>query len=566
MNYNYGISGLLLKIYKPEEIAKYIRLSLADEVKANGETKRIDESESVTNQRRLMNEFIDRNGNVGEQCKEFIDDGVSGTNFDRPGWNKLQEEMESGKIKVVITKNLSRLGRSNFECGYFLDYYFPENNIRYIAIQEQIDTANNENSNNEYAALNNFINEKYSRDLSKNIKRVYRIKQKSGEYMGGKPVYGYKKDPNDKHKLIIDEEAAKIVKRIFELYLQLHSQSRVMKILTEEKIPIPEVYKQTRRGVKVKHPYDWNYHTVRSILRNQMYIGDMVQNVHVKKSFREKKIIKTNKEDWVIVEGTHEAIIDKDTFNRVQNFLDANYRQPTKPYERTFGGIMFCHECGHKIGVGNPKRDSRQKEKQYVYTYCNYYRKNSAYNKCTPHTMNYNNLEEQLLSIITSVCNKYINLIEYEDIVSKKRKTLNTYTDDLEKKIGRLEIDIKSIDVKIEKLYMDRLDDIITPDTYKKLTDKFEEQKNIKQNEIDELKISVEEYKRDNSIDELLETQTIVKEYLKTRKNLPRELILKIVDRIEIHQDKTVDLHFKLKQLNQVVKKRQKVITKNHHP
>lgn len=553
MNYDCGISGLLLKIYKPEEIAKYIRLSLADEVKANGEVKPIDESGSVTNQRRLMNEFIDRNGNVGEQCKEFIDDGVSGTNFDRPGWNKLQEEMESGKIKVVITKNLSRLGRSNFECGYFLDYYFPENNIRYIAIQEQIDTANNENSNNEYAALNNFINEKYSRDLSKNIKRVYRIKQQAGEYMGGKPVYGYKKDPNDKHKLIIDEESAKVVKRIFDLYLQLHSQSGVMKILTEEKIPIPEVYKQTRRGVKVKHPYDWNYHTVRSILRNQMYIGDMVQNVHVKKSFREKKIIKTNKEDWVIVEGTHEAIIDKETFDRVQNLLDANYRQPTKPYERTFGGIMFCHECGHKIGVGNPKRDSRPKEKQYVYTYCNYYRKNSAYNKCTPHTMNYNNLEEQLLSIITSVCNKYINLIGYEDIVSKKRKTLNTYTDDLEKKIGRLEIDIKSIDVKIEKLYMDRLDEIITPDTYKKLTDKFEKQKNIKQKEIDELKISVEEYKRDNSIEELLETQTIVKEYLKTRKNPPRELILKIVDRIEIHQDKTVDLHFKLKQLNQVV-------------
>lgn len=553
MNYDCGISGLLLKVYKPEEIAKYIRLSLADEAKANGEAKPIDESESVTNQRRLMNEFINRNGNVGEQCKEFIDDGVSGTNFDRPGWNKLQEEMETGRIKVVITKNLSRLGRSNFECGYFLDYYFPENNIRYIAIQEQIDTANNENSNNEYAALNNFINEKYSRDLSKNIKRVYRIKQQAGEYMGGTPVYGYQKDPNDKHKLIIDEEAAKVVRRIFELYLQLHSQSGVMKILSEEKIPIPEVYKQTRRGVKTKHPYEWNYHTIRNILRNQMYIGDMVQNVHIKKSFREKKIVKTNKEDWVIVEGTHEPIIDKETFYRVQNLLDANYRQPTKPYERTFGGIMYCHECGHRIGVGNPKRDNRPKEHQYVYTYCNYYRKNSAYNKCTPHTMNYNNLEEQLLSIITSVCSKYINLIGYEDIVNTRKKTLNTYTDELEKKIGRLEIDIKSIDVKIEKLYIDRLDDIITPDTYKKLTDKFEEQKNAKQKEINDLKNSVEEYKKNNCIEELLETQTIVKEYLKTRKNPPRELILKIVDRIEIHYDKTVDLHFKLKQLNQVV-------------
>ena len=167
--------------------------------------------------------------------------------------------------------------------------------------------------------------------------------------------------------------------------------------------------------------------------------------------------------------------------------------------------------------------------------------------------MNYNNLEEQLLSIITSVCNKYIDLIDYDDIVNNRKKTLNTYSEELEKKIGRLEIDIKSIDLKIEKLYMDRLDDIITADTYKKLTDKFEEQKKTKHKEIEELKASVEEYKKNNFIDQLLETKTIVKEYLKTRKNSPRELILKIVDKIEIHRDKTVDLYFKLKQLNQVV-------------
>ncbi len=551
MNYDCGVSRALLNVYESEEIAKYIRLSLADE--ENEKQKPTDESESVINQRRLLNRFIDRNGNVGAKCQEFIDDGVSGTNFDRPGWQKLQEQMESGKIKVVITKSLSRLGRSNFECSYFLDYYFPENNIRYIAIQEQIDTGNGENTNNEYAALNNFINEKYSRDLSKNIKKVYRMKQQSGEYMGGKPVFGYIKDPNDKHKLIIDEEAAEIVRKIFDLYLELQSQSGVMKVLTDAKIPIPEVYKGTRRGVKAKHPYEWNYHTVRSILRNQMYIGDMVQNVHIKKSFREKKIIKTDKEDWVIVEGTHEPIIDKEKFYRVQNLLDANYRQPTPEYQRTFKGLMYCHECGHKIGVGNPKRDNRPIEKQYVYTYCNYYRKNSAYNKCTPHTMNYNNLEEQLLSIITSVCNKYIGLVGYEDIIEDRKKTLNTYTSDLEKKVGRLEIDIKSIDLKIEKLYMDRLNDIITPDTYKKLTDKFEEQKQIKQKEIDELNVSLANYKENNSIDKIMETQNIVKEYIKTRKNPPRELILKIVDRIEIHQDKTVDLHFKLKQLEEVV-------------
>lgn len=283
MNFETSFSKMLLSMYDSSSIAKYIRLSLADEY------NQTDESESVANQRRLLNDFIFRNGNDGEKCLEFIDDGASGTNFNRPGWIELMNEVDNGKIKVIITKNLSRLGRSNFECNYYLDYYFPENNIRYIAIQEQIDTANHDNSNNEYAALNNFINEKYSRDLSKNIKKVYKIKQFAGEYMGGCPIFGYKKDPCDKHKLIIDEEAAKIVRRIYKLYLETRSQNQIKTLFSKEKIPIPEVYKKTRRGIKAKYPYEWNYHTIRNILRNEMYIGNMVQNVFSKKSFREKK-------------------------------------------------------------------------------------------------------------------------------------------------------------------------------------------------------------------------------------------------------------------------------------
>ena len=228
MNFSSASLRNTLNIYSADEIAKYIRLSLADEYGQK------DESESVANQRRLLNEFISRNGNIGENCREFIDDGCSGTNFERPGWQELITEVDNGNVKVIITKNLSRLGRSNFECGYYIDYYFPSNNVRYIAIQEQIDTANQENSNNEYAALNNFINEKYSRDLSKNIRKVYKIKQMAGEYMGGHPVYGYKKDPNDKHKLIIDEAAAQNVRRIFKLYLEYRSQNKIRTIFSDE--------------------------------------------------------------------------------------------------------------------------------------------------------------------------------------------------------------------------------------------------------------------------------------------------------------------------------------------
>ena len=502
MNFSSSSLRNTLSIYSANEIAKYIRLSLADEYGQK------DESESVANQRRLLNEFISRNGNVGENCREFIDDGCSGTNFERPGWQELMTEVDNGKVKVIITKNLSRLGRSNFECGYYIDYYFPSNNVRYIAVQEQIDTANQDNSNNEYAALNNFINEKYSRDLSKNIRKVYKIKQMAGEYMGGHPIYGYKKDPNDKHKLIIDEEAAKNVRRIFKLYLEYRSQNKIRTIFSNEKIPVPEVYKGTRRGLKAKYPYEWSYSTIRDILRNEMYIGNMVQNIFTKKSFREKKMVKNKKEDWIIVEGTHEPIIDKETFYQVQELLDANYRQPVKPYPHEFAGLLYCYECGHKIGIGNVKRD-RDPSKQFFYTYCNYYRKNSAYNKCTPHSMNYNNLEAQLLDIIEDLCKKYVKTINYDEIVNNKKKSLDTYSDQLIKKINKQKIDVKEIDLKLEKIYMDKLDDVISAETYKKMRDKFEDKKTTMLNEIEEMQKNYDDYMENHSIDKLLETSKI---------------------------------------------------------
>ena len=545
MNFSSSSLRNTLSIYSANEIAKYIRLSLADEYGQK------DGSESVAHQRRLLNEFIDRNGNTGEKCKEFIDDGCSGTNFERPGWQNLMTDVDNGKIKVIITKNLSRLGRSNFECGYYIDYYFPSNNVRYIAVQEQIDTANQDNSNNEYAALNNFINEKYSRDLSKNIRKVYKIKQFAGEYMGGHPVYGYKKDPNDKHKLIIDEDAAKNVRRIFKLYLEYRSQNKIRTIFSNEKIPIPEVYKGCRRGLKAKHPYEWNYRTIRDILRNEMYIGNMVQNIFTKKSFREKKMIKNKKEDWIIVEGTHEPIIDKETFYQVQELLDANYRQPVKPYPHEFAGLLYCHECGHKIGIGNVKRD-RDPSKQFFYTYCNYYRKNSAYNKCTPHSMNYNNLESQLLDIIDDLCKKYLKAVNYEEIINNKKQGLDTYGNQLIKKINKLKIDVKEVELKLEKIYMDRLDDVISTETYKKMCDKFETKKTDMLNEIEEMEKNYEDYMENHSIDKLLETSKIVQQYLKARNTEKRDLLLKIIDRVEIHSDKTVDVYFKLKALSVV--------------
>ena len=200
-----------LSNYSENEIGKYLRLSLMDNLKKGGIK---DESESIANQRNIINNFINQNGKKRFLCKEFIDDGKSGTNFDRPGWQSLLDEIEAGNIKVVIVKNLSRLGRNNFECGYFMDYYFPSVGIRFLTVQEGIDSFDDSNNSNEYAPLNNFLDEKYSRDLSKNVRNSKRIRQEAGEYIGGKNTpFGYKRDPDNKYHLVIDEYEAIIIKK-----------------------------------------------------------------------------------------------------------------------------------------------------------------------------------------------------------------------------------------------------------------------------------------------------------------------------------------------------------------
>lgn len=545
-----GLSQIL-SIYSPDEIGKYIRLSLEDKDKENDK----DESESITNQRKIIEQFIDFKGNTGSKCKEFIDDGKSGTNFDRPGWKDLIEQVENGKIKVVVTKNLSRLGRSNFECSYYMDYYFPSMNVRYMTVQEGVDTYNKNNSSNEYAPLNHFINEKYSRDLSKNIKNSKRLKQESGEYVGSNNTpYGYLRDPNDKHHLIIETYSAKIVKQIYEWYLESGSQNEVRRKLFENKIPTPAIYRNlVTMTTKLENPYQWCQRTIRYILTSQMYIGNMEQHKYEKKSFRDKKMYRTKKEDWIIVEGTHEPIIDKDTYDKVQNLIKANFKRATQKPPELFTGLLYCHDCMHRMSIAT--RDLVGKDgtiKHHQYTQCNYYRKHRNLNVCSLHSTNYLKLENDLLCEIEEICKNFIKLINFDKITKETQATLSTYGTTLLQKMNKITSEIKKTDQKIEKLYMDRLEEIISVETYQKISSKFEEQRKTMQEEFKELESTYNQYQKDNSLDNLLEAKSLASEYIRTRKKISRELILKMVDRVEIHEDKTADLYLKIKPLEQI--------------
>lgn len=550
MNFDSEKISLNLSYYAPDEIAKYIRLSLEDKYKDV-----TDESESVTNQRKIINQFINSRGNIGSDCKEFIDDGKSGTNFDRPGWKKLIEEVESGKIKVVITKNLSRLGRSNFECSYYMDYYFPSVNVRYMTVQEGVDTGIANNSSNEYAPLNNFINEKYSRDLSKNIKNSKRLKQEAGDYIGSNNTpYGYIKDPANKHHLIIEKYTAKIVRQIYEWYIQTGSQGAVRKLLFENKIPTPAIYRNLlTMTTKLKSPYQWSGRTIKYILTSQMYIGNMEQHKYEKKSFRDKRLYRVPKEKWIIVEGTHEPIIDKDTFFKVQNMIKANYKRTSERPPELFTGLLVCFDCKHRMSIA--PRNQKCKDgtiHRHSYTQCNHYRKNRNLNVCSLHSMNYYDLENNVLKELEKICKKFINLVDFEKLTNNKKGKFTNYEDTLKKKINDCNNEIKKVEQKIEKLYFDRLDDIISVDTYKRVSEKFENQKDDLKNELKELEKSYIEYTENNAIDNVLEAKKLAAEYVKTKKVVDRDLILKLVDRIEVHEDKSLDLYLKIKPLEQI--------------
>ena len=290
------------------KVGIYIRLSKEDE-----EKEKYSESESIQNQRVLLMQYIKEN--KLNFVSEYVDDGVSGTSFDRPGFNKMIEDIENGKINMVITKDLSRLGRDYVQTGLYTETYFPEHNVRYSAILDNIDTGL-DSANNDIAPFKSILNEMYAKDTSKKINSVLQSKRQQGEYLGTAP-YGYKKDPDNKYHLIIDEEAAEVVRTIFRKFLEGMGTMQIADYLSEQKIPIPSDYNKRNRGNKTITYGLWAQSTVRFILSNEIYTGTVVQGKRKKVSFKSKKFVDVPEENWIRKEDMHEAIISKDDFKRV---------------------------------------------------------------------------------------------------------------------------------------------------------------------------------------------------------------------------------------------------------
>ena len=321
--------------------ALYCRLSRDDDQQGD--------SNSIVNQKAFLARFAREKG--FRNIEYFVDDGYSGANFQRPDWQRMMALVDEGKIGIVVAKDMSRIGRNYLEVGMYTEITFPQNHVRFIAVNSGVDSANQQD--NEFAPFLNIINEFYVKDGSKKVRASMKLKGESGEYLTTIPPYGYMKDPEDKKKWVVDAEAASVVRSIFSLCVDGNGPTQIARILREKQVPTPTVY-QSRMGQAVRcippdNPYNWNGSTVSAILERMEYCGHTVNFKTHRQSYKIKKTIENPPEQWKIFRNTHEAIVDEETFERVQE-LRRNKRRPAKTGKTNlFSGVAYCADCGEKM-------------------------------------------------------------------------------------------------------------------------------------------------------------------------------------------------------------------------
>ncbi len=515
------------------KVGLYIRLSESDEDKSYES-----ESESIINQRNLLMDYVKSHGFT--LIDEYVDDGFTGTNFDRPSFKRMIKDIESGKINCVITKDLSRLGRDYIQCGYYVEQYFPQNKIRYISILDQVDTFE-ETANNDIAPFKALFNDMTSKDTSKKIRSILKNKKEQGKFIGSKPSYGYMRDPLDKGHLIPDPVTASNVKKIFEMAYEGIGISDIVSYLNDNNILSPSMYKNTKTSSKQKTNI-WTVSSVNKILKNRMYTGDMVQNVQTKLSYKSQKKVALEKSFWIIVENTHEPLVSKEIFESIQN-SPARTRVTFKNREkRLFENLLICKECGNALSL------TYRKNHKYWTINCNKYSRDPRRGLCSPHFFPYDKLEKELLEIVKNTCSKYLEEINLKEL-SKKINNQEIKDNKAKEEENNLILQINELKRKLDVLYEDRYNEVISIDTYMRIAKSTEN--NIASLEKQLSKIQNKDKNQKNDNKKLLDYETEIKELLNLD-NPNRELIKTLVDKVLIDQDKNVEIVYKFKVLDNV--------------
>lgn len=532
---------------KSFRVGLYIRLSREDGDK--------EESSSVTNQREILKRYVSEQPNFFI-VKEYVDDGWTGTNFDRPKFKEMIEDIEAGIIDTVITKDLSRLGRERLGVGHYTEIYFPEHNVRYIALLDNIDTYMDAGMN-DMAPFKGVINDMYVRDISKKIRSSLIERKKAGNFLGVTAPYGYQKDPNNKFHLSLNEKEAEVVKRVFRLYLEGNGLTKIAQILTKDGIPVPGESRNIGKTRKTALYSSWKQTTIRRILDNRVYLGELVQFKRRKINYKSKRRITVPEEERYICKGTHEAIIDEESFNAVQNILRKNKSFKGTKHDYLFKGLLYCAECGARLNI-TYSNYALKKYGEYRYTTICYSYSRLYSDICTRHSNSIPELEEVLIKHIKEVCKRYINENLQDELISmaKKQKQLELKQISNEKRLETISQKISDIGLYIKNLYMDKVKGVVSENDYISLVADFTKDRDNLIKEKEELITIINNQKP--QIDETAKTEKLAKEFISLEKPT-KQLLNELIEKITISENKEINIYFKFNELNEMKELKKKI-------
>ena len=443
--------------------ALYCRLSRDDDQQGD--------SNSIVNQKAFLARFAREKG--FRNIEYFVDDGYSGANFQRPDWQRMMALVDEGKIGIVVAKDMSRIGRNYLEVGMYTEITFPQNHVRFIAVNSGVDSANQQD--NEFAPFLNIINEFYVKDGSKKVRASMKLKGESGEYLTTIPPYGYMKDPEDKKKWVVDAEAASVVRRIFSLCVDGNGPTQIARILREKQVPTPTVY-QSRMGQAVRcippdNPYNWNGSTVSAILERMEYCGHTVNFKTHRQSYKIKKMIENPPEQWKIFRNTHEAIVDEETFERVQE-LRRNKRRPAKTGKTNlFSGVAYCADCGEKMYYCTTQ-NFEERQDHFV---CSTSRKKGK-DVCGTHFIRAVVLEKGVLRFL-QILLWYISDCESlfrEKLGAKRKEDFKKELSAKRRQLTQAQRRIEELDRLFKRIYEDNISGKINDSRFQKLSGDYE--------------------------------------------------------------------------------------------
>lgn len=511
--------------------AMYLRLSREDGDKS--------ESDSIANQRALIHEYLKTQPNL---CcvDEFVDDGCSGVNFERPAFLRMYENLKSGAVNCIVMKDLSRFGRNYIDVGRYLEQIFPTLGVRVIAINDGYDSANKAQSHDAIMLpIKNLMNDIYCRDISVKIKSQLDTKRRLGEFIGNFAVYGYMRDPNDHGKLIIDKEAAEIVQQIFLWKLNGINEQRIADRLNNMGVLSPLEYKK-QHGYAISENFKkndmakWSYQAVSRILKNEMYTGTMVQGKTRKADHRSGRIISVSSDQWIRKESTHESIIDKERFELVQELLKLDTRSsPDTNGVKLFAGLIECADC-HSPMIAKVNHVG---DKEYLYFICGGYKKDRS---CTTHNISYTKVYDVTLKALQT------QIFLIEDIQRLLEQAKNTLSRKIvfsvwERQRINLENRLQHYKKIKEKLYEDYVEELLTKDEYLEYSQLYENKTEETEKLLRELEQKVKDSEQSDSDNQWMNT------FAKHRNiiELDRLCVVEMIKKIQINDHGGIHITFR---------------------